>query len=235
MLLKLTKLISSEYLPYVIKWIQQHAFHLLLSGLLLYLLVQKDVTLSISFNNNIPKGMNPPTAIAENDPKPSNIRTTPAPILTAKQQKQVAYVQRFSKVATTEMEKYGIPASIKLAQGLLESNAGNSTLAMKNNNHFGIKCFSKKCSKGHCSNFTDDSHKDFFRVFTTSWESYRAHSELLQSSRYRNLTGNYKDWAYGLVKAGYATDPKYGEKLIDLIETLELYLLPPKSHLLHYS
>jgi len=223
MLLKLTKLTSSEHLPYAIKWIKQHVFHILLCCLLVYLLVQKDVTLSISFNNSIPNRIDPTIAIAAKDQEPTNIRKTPAPILTAKQQKQIAYVQRFSKVATTEMEKYGIPASIKLAQGLLESNAGNSTLAMKNNNHFGIKCFSKKCSKGHCSNFTDDSHKDFFRIFTTSWESYRAHSELLQSSRYRNLTGNYRDWAYGLVKAGYATDPKYGEKLIDLIETLELH------------
>jgi len=223
MLLKLTKLTSSEHLTNAIKWIQQNAIPVLLCSLLIYLLVQKDVTLSISFNNSLPKVMTPSTAIAETHPKPSNIRTTPAPILTAKQQKQIDYVQRFSKVATTEMEKYGIPASIKLAQGLLESNAGNSTLAMKNNNHFGIKCFSKKCDKGHCSNFSDDSHKDFFRIFPTSWESYRAHSELLQNARYRNLKGNYRDWAKGLVKAGYATDPKYGEKLINLIETLELY------------
>lgn len=223
MLLKLTKRTRFEHLPHVIKWIQQHALQIFLCGLLIYLLVQKDVTLSISFNNSIPKGINPTPAIIETPSTPTNIRITPAPILTAKQQQQLAYVQRFAKVAKSEMEKYGIPASIKLAQGILESNAGNSTLALENKNHFGIKCFSKKCSKGHCSNFSDDSHKDFFRVFNTSWESYRAHSELLQSTRYRNLNGNYRDWANGLVKAGYATDPKYGEKLINLIEALELH------------
>ena len=63
------------------------------------------------------------------------------------------------------MDKFGIPASITLAQGLLESNNGESRLTTKNNNHFGIKCFSRKCKKGHCSNFSDDSHKDFFRKY----------------------------------------------------------------------
>ena len=105
----------------------------------------------------------------------------------AKRKKQLAYVKRFSKVAQTEMEKYGIPASITLAQGLLESNNGQSRLATKNHNHFGIKCFSRSCKKGHCSNFSDDSHKDFFRKYNSAWESYRAHSVLLQKDRYKPL------------------------------------------------
>ena len=124
------------------------------------------------------------------------------------------------------MEKYGIPASIILAQGLIETNAGESRLSVRNNNHFGMKCFSKKCRKGHCSNFTDDSHKDFFRKYKTAWESYRAHSHLLNAKRYRHLkklgTKDYKGWAKGLRKAGYATDKRYAEKLINLIETLRL-------------
>lgn len=136
------------------------------------------------------------------------------------------YVRKFAKVARSEMQKYGIPASITLAQGLLESDAGGSRLSRKNNNHFGMKCFSRKCSKGHCSNFTDDSHKDFFRIYENVWQSYRAHSKLLQKKRYGALKAygkDYRKWAHGLRKAGYATDKKYAYKLIDIIEALRLY------------
>lgn len=144
----------------------------------------------------------------------------------AKKQKQAAYVKRFVNVAQTEMTKFGVPASIILAQGLLESDAGDSRLSTNNNNHFGIKCFSRTCRKGHCSNFTDDSHKDFFRKYQNAWESYRAHSQLLRAPRYTHLyklgKADYKSWAMGLKRAGYATDKYYGEKLINLIEDLEL-------------
>ncbi len=135
------------------------------------------------------------------------------------------YVRRYASVARSEMDKYGIPASITLAQGLLESDAGGSKLSRKNKNHFGMKCFSRKCKKGHCSNFSDDSHKDFFRIYKSAWASYRAHSELLMGKRYRHLQRygkNYKKWAYGLRKAGYATDKKYAQKLIAIIEQLHL-------------
>lgn len=145
----------------------------------------------------------------------------------AKVLKQKAYVQRFAKVAQTEMDKFGIPASIVLAQGLLESNAGDSRLALQNNNHFGVKCFSRSCRKGHCTNFTDDSHKDFFRKYGNAWESYRAHSHLLRANRYLPLyklgKSDYKSWAIGLKRAGYATDKFYAEKLINLIEELNLH------------
>jgi flagellum-specific peptidoglycan hydrolase FlgJ len=145
----------------------------------------------------------------------------------SKRQKQLAYVKRFANLAQGEQNTYGIPASIILAQGLLESDAGESPLSAEANNHFGIKCFSRSCRRGHCRNFTDDSHKDFFRVFPTAWESYRSHSLLLQGPRYRGLKKlgdeNYTAWARGLSKAGYATDKKYAEKLIHLIEDLDLY------------
>lgn len=136
------------------------------------------------------------------------------------------YIERFSKVARIEMDKFGIPASISLAQGLIESRAGTSKLARNNNNHFGIKCFSRRCKKGHCSNFTDDTHKDFFRIFNNPWDSWRAHSQLLTSGRFSKLKkyGNdYRRWAYGLKAAGYATDGTYAEKLIGIIERYELY------------
>ena len=143
-----------------------------------------------------------------------------------KRLKQRQYIEKYVAIAQEEMQEHGIPASITLAQGLLESNVGESKLATKNNNHFGLKCFSKTCKRGHCSNFEDDSHKDFFRKFDTPESSYAAHSKLLQKPRYRNLFNlevtDYQAWAHGLKKAGYATDPKYGYKLINLIKSLNL-------------
>jgi flagellum-specific peptidoglycan hydrolase FlgJ len=147
---------------------------------------------------------------------------------TESDKKAKAYIRRFSKVAVTEMHKYGIPASIKMAQGLLESAKGESPLSTDNNNHFGIKCFSKQCGKGHCSNYGDDHHKDFFRNYKSAWESWRAHSEMIVSGRYKDLLDNgkdYKAWAKGLKKLGYATDKQYPEKLIQTIEKYKLHLL----------
>jgi flagellum-specific peptidoglycan hydrolase FlgJ len=144
-----------------------------------------------------------------------------------RRERQQDYINRFAKIAQTEMRKFGIPASIILAQGILESNAGSSRLAMNNNNHFGVKCFSKNCQKGHCSNFTDDSHKDFFRIYQSPWESYRAHSIMIKTKHYRVLlrygTKNYRQWAIGLKKLGYATDKHYAESLINTIEDLDLH------------
>lgn len=153
----------------------------------------------------------------------------PEAIVREKMAKCHNYIKRFGPVAAREMKKYGIPASIKLAQGLLESDVGESRLAHSANNHFGIKCFSKSCKKGHCANYTDDSHKDFFRIYPSAWESYRAHSRFLQGKRYAHLkelgTRDYQGWAYGLKKAGYATDPRYPQKLVKIIEELRLYEL----------
>jgi flagellum-specific peptidoglycan hydrolase FlgJ len=144
-----------------------------------------------------------------------------------RKERQMDYVRRFGAIAKTEMQKFGIPASVILAQGILESNAGNSRLAQNNNNHFGVKCFSQNCKKGHCSNFTDDSHKDFFRIYQSPWESYRAHSVMIKTKHYRVLlrygTQDYRNWARGLKKLGYATDKHYAESLISTIEDLQLY------------
>lgn len=138
------------------------------------------------------------------------------------------YIDRFAPVAEAEMKKFGMPASIILAQGLLESNAGDSELAQVSNNHFGIKCFSNRCKKGHCVNFNDDSHKDFFVKYSNVWSSYRAHSNFLKNSRryshlFRLAPDDYQGWAKGLARAGYATDKKYAEKLIAIIQNLQLY------------
>ena len=136
--------------------------------------------------------------------------------LTLDQARQ-AYIRRFSATAVAEMKAFGIPASITIAQGLLETRAGQSALATKANNHFGIKCFSRNCKKGHCTNFTDDTHKDFFIKYPSAWASFRAHSKLLRSGRYAGIHGDYRDWAIGLKRAGYATAPNYSESLIRLI------------------
>ncbi|MEZ4961099.1 MAG: glucosaminidase domain-containing protein [Saprospiraceae bacterium] len=135
------------------------------------------------------------------------------------------YIRRFKDLAIQEKEKYGIPASIKMAQGIVESNAGASALSQKNNNHFGIKCFSRTCKKGHCTNFGDDSHKDFFRKYGSSWDSWRAHSELIVQNKYKSLLkygDDYRKWAHGLKKMGYATAKHYDQTLIDMIEKYHL-------------
>lgn len=135
------------------------------------------------------------------------------------------YATRYAATAIKEKEVFGIPASITLAQGLLESNAGDSRLSVESNNHFGIKCRSK-CRGCTCRNYTDDDVYDMFRVFESPWESFREHSKLLDSARYRHLkklgSSDYKGWAYGLKRAGYATDKRYAEKLIQIIEFLDL-------------
>ncbi|MCB9303423.1 MAG: glucosaminidase domain-containing protein [Lewinellaceae bacterium] len=136
-----------------------------------------------------------------------------------------AYVRQYASAALQEMRQYGIPASITLAQGLLESNAGESRLSLESNNHFGIKCRTK-CRGCTCRNYTDDGLYDMFRVFEAPAESYREHSMLLNSPRYKHLhklrQTDYKGWAHGLKKAGYATDKRYAEKLIQIIEFLGL-------------
>lgn len=136
------------------------------------------------------------------------------------------YVERFARVAIAEQERFGIPASITLAQGLLETDAGASRLAKESKNHFGIKC-RKKCKDCTCRNYKDDDEFDMFRVFNSEWESYREHSNLLSTKRYVHLKNlsrkDYKGWARGLKKAGYATDKHYAKKLIRIIESLDLY------------
>ncbi|WP_420459810.1 glycoside hydrolase family 73 protein [Neolewinella sp.] len=145
-------------------------------------------------------------------------------IIAAKRQRVRQYVDRYAPAAQREQRAYGVPASITLAQGLLESNAGDSKLAVNSNNHFGIKCRSK-CLGCTCRNYGDDSRYDMFRVFDTVGDSFREHSLLLNSSRYAKLKvygTDYKKWAHGLKSCGYATDKQYAHKLIKIIEELQL-------------
>jgi flagellum-specific peptidoglycan hydrolase FlgJ len=137
----------------------------------------------------------------------------------------IAYVERFSPVAVSEWRRFGIPASVTLSQGILESDAGRSHLARRARNHFGMKCFSKRCGRGHCVNKADDSHKDFFIVFRSAWYSYRAHSKFLLQRRYKDLPFGRADipgWCDGLQSAGYATSKTYSTKLQGIIKTYDL-------------
>ncbi len=131
------------------------------------------------------------------------------------------YINKYSELAVKEMKRVGIPASITLAQGMLESGNGNSTLARKSNNHFGIKCHNDW--NGKRVYHDDDRKGECFRKYKTVYESYLDHSDFLMcKKRYASLfklkTTDYKGWAHGLKKAGYATDPKYAKRLINIIE-----------------
>lgn len=136
------------------------------------------------------------------------------------------YVLQYAEMAQKEMKKFGIPASITLAQGLLESQAGMGELAVKSNNHFGIKCH--KGWRGARVSHDDDAKGECFRKYKKVEQSYRDHSEFLSNrKRYGDLfkmkKTDYISWAHGLKKAGYATDPQYAYKLISLIERYELW------------
>ncbi len=140
------------------------------------------------------------------------------------------YIAQYKDIAIREMKRMGVPAAISLAQGLLETENGNSELLKKSNNHFGIKCKSSWTAEG--VSHDDDAPGECFRVYKNAEDSYRDHSNFLRGgSRYAFLfkldPKDYKGWAYGLRKAGYATNPKYPDILIKNIEdnNLEQYTL----------
>ena len=140
----------------------------------------------------------------------------------------IRYLIQYRDVAVKEMNNAGIPASITIAQGILESNAGQSTLAREANNHFGIKCHEDWT--GETLYQDDDKPNECFRKYKTAQESFRDHTFfLIQRDRYKTLfklkITDYKGWATGLKKAGYATSPTYADQLIKTIETFKLYKL----------
>ncbi len=136
------------------------------------------------------------------------------------------YIREFAPLAVEAQEQYGIPASITLAQGILESDSGNSRLATEGNNHFGIKC--KSNWTGGTVYHDDDEEDECFRAYDSAEDSYEDHSIFLYTGqRYASLfeldPTDYKGWAHGLRAAGYATNPAYAERLIKIIDDYELY------------
>lgn len=142
-----------------------------------------------------------------------------------KNPKYEAYIQKYADLAVASQKKHRIPASITLAQGILESAAGESKLATRCNNHFGIKC--GDAWHGRKMRQNDDAIGECFRCYGSVKESYDDHAEFLKRQRYSFLYDyeitDYKAWAHGLKRAGYATDPKYPQKLIKIIEEYELH------------
>jgi hypothetical protein len=141
------------------------------------------------------------------------------------------YIEKFHAVAETQQREHGIPASITLAQGLLESGAGLSRLAVEANNHFGIKCHGWQ---GEGIYKDDDLKNECFRKYKSAQDSYEDHSAfLINGKRYVSLFAlnptNYEKWAHGLKSAGYATDPAYAFKLISIIEDYELHKFDMKK------
>lgn len=137
----------------------------------------------------------------------------------------INYIETYRDIAIAEMQRTGVPASIKLAQGIHETTAGTSVLVKKSNNHFGIKC--KSNWTGESVSHTDDAPHECFRKYDDPAQSYKDHSDFLKGSvRYASLFNldplDYEGWAYGLKKAGYATNPKYPQIIIKLIETYQL-------------
>jgi len=136
------------------------------------------------------------------------------------------YIEKYNEWAVMNMKRTGVPASITLAQGMLESGNGNSRLAVEANNHFGIKCHEWTGEKVY---HHDDRRNECFRKYNSVYDSYFDHAKFLTGrSRYASLfeleTTDYKGWAKGLKKAGYATDPNYAKRLIDIIEKYQLHL-----------
>src|SRR6186997_1042376 len=137
----------------------------------------------------------------------------------------VEYIKKYKDLAIAEMQRTGIPASIKLAQGIHETSAGTSDLVKRSNNHFGLKC--KAEWTGMTVKHTDDAPNECFRKYESSKDSYKDQSNYLKSTpRYASLfeldPTDYKAWAFGLKKAGYATNPRYSQVLIKLIEDYDL-------------
>ena len=135
------------------------------------------------------------------------------------------YIDQYKDIAIEQMRRWRVPASITLAQGIFESGAGQSALVLRSNNHFGIKCHGWTGRKVYKD---DDARDECFRAYDTAFDSFEDHSQFLATGqRYRSLFSlqptDYKGWARGLKAAGYATNPKYADQLIELIQLYRLY------------
>ena len=182
--------------------------------------IERDTVINTVVKTKVKKvlvsGSNSSNSKNENAP----VSASSIPELSAEQ-----YIQKYKGYAISNYKETGVLASITLAQGLVESAAGNSKGARIANNHFGIKCNSKH-HKWCCVKAKDDSNADSFKLFKSAKECYKAHADFLHQARYKKLFTygkNYRNWAYGLKQAGYATDKNYASKLIGVIERYNLH------------
>ncbi|MEN0003445.1 MAG: glucosaminidase domain-containing protein [Bacteroidota bacterium] len=188
------------------------------AALAIFVLTQKDIQFSINMKAPAMAGVDGEEEARNtsrntdqmNMAQTVNFRSSSSPAMAVSQlddDEVRAYIKRFRKVAQVEMAKFGIPASIKMAQGILESNAGTSAAAQQSNNHFGTPLSGQ--------------------YYESAWENWRSHSALLKQEFPALFQQglNYEKWAKGIQKTGYSTDKKYGKKLVDVIERYQLYLI----------
>lgn len=136
------------------------------------------------------------------------------------------FIKKWAPVARKLSAQTKVPASIILAQAMIESRCGTSSLAINARNYFGHKCFEKHCKKGHCLNYADDTPKDFFKVYSSPAAGFQEHAKKISTGRYASLVKNgrrnWQAWAYGLKTKGYATDKRYATSLISTIKRYRL-------------
>lgn len=204
-------------------------FRVALALLFVYVFFQKDMRFNIN--------MGAPPAILSQEEKGASSKLTMGNFAqntsySAKKAGKVqlnevdveAYIKRFTKVALVEMNKFGVPASIKMGQAILASHAGKNSLAQQYNNHFATTCNSGE----NCQNIRIGNQTAMVNTYQSAWESWRSHSQLLSSPTYAHLkeyNKNYKKWAKGLESAGYGNANNYSQQLIQVIETYQLYKL----------
>lgn len=209
-------------------------FRVALVLLFLYAFFQKDLQFNINLGNS--------NTLSEETIKPSSKLmvggfpqtvkyTTPKKMTVNLNDKSVeTYINRFKRIAIVEMNKFDIPASIKMGQAILASHAGTNSLVSQYNNHFAITC-----TEGtNCENFQVGNQSAMVKTYQSAWESWRNHSQLLSTSKYAPLKAykkNYKKWANGLEQVGFSQANNYSEQLIQVIEKYQLYQLdmPIKS------
>lgn len=190
-------------------------FRILVIGAAVYVLTYKN--LNLNFNLNAPK-----TTISETTSMNVANGLIPASAFVLDDDANLVYIERFKAIAQTEMKRFGIPASVKMGQAILESQAGNTDLAKRLNNHFNLKC--GVLAAGTCKETTNG----MFKQFESTWESWRAHSEYMTSGKFKSLLQSgkdYKIWANNLKALHYNPDRQYAEKLIHVIEKYNLTLL----------
>lgn len=203
-------------------------FRLALVLLFLYAFFQKDLQFNINLggaNTLSEEKINPSSKLMVSGIPRVVKHTAPENITLNLNDKSVeAYINRFKRVAIVEMDKFDIPASIKMGQALLASHAGTNSLAKQYNNHFAITCI----DGADCESFQVGNQSAMIKKYGSAWESWRNHSQLLSTPKYttlKNYKKNYKKWASGLEAAGFSQTNNYGEQLIQVIEKYQLYQL----------
>ena len=214
-------------------------FQLGLLAIGLYMVFQKDMHFQVNMKSPIQLFQD--DQAAQGEPTALSMSLThPGPSATLKKNSAIsslnlkdasvkAYIDRFSRISLMEMQKFNIPASIKMGQAILASHAGDNVLAIDYNNHFGTMC---RPSDAPCAKYNAPSGKVSVKKYISAWESWRDHSTMISKAPYHALTQHgkdYKKWAVGIANIGYGGNTTYSQQLIEVIEHYQLYKLDEKS------